>query len=173
MFSPVKVSGPFPKGRGSLLKPISPHSPGACDCPAHRSQPPLTNGSRASGWAALLPIAACALCPACLSAWAPLLATLGVGLAFTESEHAALLIAAIALSLIISIRRALRNGVWAPVWLTLLGGGAMLGAHLLNDNAALTGVGVVCFLSAAASSIWRSRTKALALQPNLGGKLEA
>jgi hypothetical protein len=171
MFSPVKLT-PLQKGSGSLLK-HRPHSAaGCCDCPAHR-EVARDPAERASRWSALLPIFACALCPACISAWAPLLAAAGLGLALTESQHTGLLLGTIALSLGVALWRARRTRAWLPVVLTAGGGGLMLGGHALNDNAALAGLGVLCFLSAAGLGVWPSRSGSRAALPRLSsGEVE-
>jgi hypothetical protein len=156
MFSPTKLT-PLEKRPGSLLK-HRPHAAGHCDCPAHREAARDADATtRTSWWSALLPIFACALCPACISAWAPLLATAGVGFVLTESQHTGLLLGTIALSLGVAVWRVRRTQAWVPVLLTATGGAAMLAGHGLNDNAVLAGLGVLCFLSAAALGLLPSR----------------
>jgi FtsH-binding integral membrane protein len=162
MFSPVKLT-PFEKHPGSLLK-YRPHAAGHCDCPAHRNVKPDA-ARRASWWSALLPILACALCPACISAWAPLLATAGLGLALTESHHTALLLGAIAVSLVVAVWRARRTQAWVPLLLTTTGGASMLAGHLLDDNVLLAGLGALCFLSAAALGVLPSRSASRRASP--------
>jgi hypothetical protein len=164
MFSPVKLT-PLEKHPRPLLK-HRPHAAGGCDCPAHRSVARDAT-TPASWWSALLPIFACALCPACISAWAPLLATAGVGLALTESHHVALLLGTIALSLGFAAWRARRTRAWVPVLLTAIGGASMLAGHVLNDNAMLAGLGVLCFLSAAALGVLPSRPGGPAAPPRV------
>jgi hypothetical protein len=156
MFSRVKLT-PLPP---------RPHVAGHCDCPAHRNVArDVPRG--ASWWGALLPMIACALCPACISAWAPLLATAGLGLAMTESQHTALLIGTIALSLAVAVWRALRTRAWVPVLLTGTGGASMLAGHALDDNAVLAAVGVLCFLSAAALGVLSPRNASKVATPSL------
>jgi len=120
---------------------------------------------RVSWWSALLPIFACALCPACIAAWAPLLATAGLGLALTESHHTGLLLGTIALALGVAVWRARRTRAWFPVLLTTTGGAFMLAGHVLNENAVLAGLGVLCFLSAAALGVLPSRSIRRAARP--------
>jgi hypothetical protein len=146
--SPSAKLLPLTRQRGLMLSPRH-AATSHCDCAAHRVRSSEA-GARASFWGALLPVLACAFCPACITAWAPLLATAGIGVALNESQHSLLLIVAIALSLGVASWRARRARAWAPVLLTGLGGAAMLGGHAWNDNAPLESLGVLCLLSAAA-----------------------
>ena len=69
---------------------------------------------------------ACAICPACLSLYAKVFATLGVGFALTETHHALLLAIAVGVSLLFSAARSLRGwrvrartpNPWASRWRT-------------------------------------------------------
>jgi hypothetical protein len=155
------------------LRPLSPrpHAVDHCDCPAHRHA--VGDAARdASWWGAFLPIFACAVCPACFSAWAPLLATAGLGLALTESQHTALLVGTTALSLAVAVWHARRTRAWLPVLLTGAGGTCLLAGHVRNDNALLAALGVLCFLSAAALGVWSKRNANVAASSVTDGQVE-
>ncbi len=92
-----------------------------CEC-AHHHAPKST-------LAALLPALSCALCPACLSLWKPLLGLLGVATLVTESQHAWLLAFALLISLGFGLREAVKLREWRPFVPTLLGSLLMAVGH--------------------------------------------
>ena len=106
------------------------HHDRSCSCGhdhAHRAEP------RVSGtWAALAPVLACAVCPACVSTYAKLFATAGVGAALSERQHLVLLVVAVAVSIAVSAYRTWRTQrVW-PLMVALGGCGLLVAGHLLS-----------------------------------------
>jgi hypothetical protein len=95
----------------------------------------MADGSgKASGLAALAPLLACALCPACLSLYAKLAGVVGAGLAISEAAHAALLATAMLVSVLVSAYRyRLTRRGW-PVSLSLVGITLMTLAHILGGS---------------------------------------
>jgi energy-converting hydrogenase Eha subunit E len=74
----------------------------ACDCAAHRDAAHDGNPARVGLSASLLPMLACAVCPACLATYAKLLSLVGVSVGFTEFQHSLLLAFAIAVSVLVA-----------------------------------------------------------------------
>jgi LPXTG-motif cell wall-anchored protein len=91
----------------------------------------------------LIPAIACALCPACLAVWAPLLATLGIGVVLSEGQHRTLLVLAVALSIGLAAIRVHRGGPWAPFSMTATGGAILLVSHWLQESGWLSLLGVL------------------------------
>lgn len=117
---------------------MSKHVHGAhCAC-AHQATP-----SRRGILTALLPALSCAVCPACLALWKPLLSVVGVTLAFSDEEHAWLLYGSLLIALGVAAWDLLRSGAPLPFVLTAAGGGLMVLSHLAGDVPALEWVGVV------------------------------
>lgn len=83
----------------------------------------------------LLPALGCALCPACLSLWKPLLSLGGVALMIDEQQHAWLLGVALSVALGFGLREALRSREWRPFWPTLAGAAVLVVAHLVEAPA--------------------------------------
>lgn len=83
------------------------HHGHACDCHAHRKAeaPPSGEGL----WATLLPVLACAVCPACMSAYAKIFSALGAGATLSARTHGILVGLALTVSLVMSARRAHRT----------------------------------------------------------------
>jgi hypothetical protein len=126
---------------------------GACDCPGHRRAAARVDAPPTSIWSALVPILACALCPACVTMYSSLLATFGLGLAMSETQHHALLAVAVVIALGFSAWRATRTGRWRFVALTALGCALLGGAHAIEELPALSWAGIVVLLFAG----WRDR----------------
>ena len=120
-----------------------------CDCAHHRrheterSCPEELPGSR---WAALAPVLACAVCPACLSTYAKVLSLLGVGVTLTESTHHILLVLAVCVSLGASFWKARRRHQWGPLWVAILGCALLAMGHARDEDPVLTWSGVVVLL---------------------------
>ncbi|MCA2981105.1 MAG: hypothetical protein INH41_06685 [Myxococcaceae bacterium] len=116
-----------------------------CDCEHHRSAqaPP----SAASGWvASVLPVLACAVCPACLSAYAKLLSALGVGLVLTEAQHAVIMTVAVASSVAVSGWRTVRTRRRWPLLVSLGGASLVVAGHLL-EHGVMEWAGVLVLLA--------------------------
>jgi hypothetical protein len=135
-----------------------------CDCAAHRAashaahhaQPGDAAPPQAAGswWTSVAPVLACAVCPACMSTYAKVLSTLGVGVFLTETQHHALLIGAVSLSLAIGVWRGHKGRRWSPFFLTLLGCALLVSGHLLGDVRALSWSGMAVLLG---GGLWEHR----------------
>jgi len=158
MFLVSKMNPSHQKGRGAVRDHSQPHAESACSCCAHPHAARARGAGVNPSWSALTPIAACALCPACVSVWAPILAGLGLGFALTESQHTVLLLLAVAVAVAISALRARRIRAWSSFFLTALGGALLLAGHSAGDSTALTGLGVLCSLAGAMRGSWHART---------------
>jgi len=139
-----------------------------CDCAAHRAMTRDRPARAKISLSALLPVVACAVCPACLAVWTPVLAGLGLGLALTEAQHTSLLLLAIAFAVVSAAVRARTSRAWAPLVLTLLGGTALLASHDAARGGALSALGALCFVTAAITGRTRSasRSRAPHFSPN-------
>lgn len=98
-----------------------------CDCAHHRakSSNPAT-GEPGGRWASLVPILACAVCPACLAAYAKVLSFVGIGVSLSESTHLLVLVLAIGVSLVVSAWRAWRLRRLGPLAISVVGGGGLM-----------------------------------------------
>ncbi|MCU0695894.1 MAG: hypothetical protein MUC96_05140 [Myxococcaceae bacterium] len=107
-----------------------------CDC-GHHHEAAETPEVAAGGWvASVLPVLACAVCPACLSAYAKVLSALGVGLVLTETQHTVIMTVAVASSVGVSAWRSLRSRrVW-PLAVSLSGASLVVAGHLAELAAA-------------------------------------
>lgn len=136
--------------------------PQTCDCAAHRVQAKSSAGL----WSSLLPALACAVCPACLTAYAKVLSLFGVGFGLSEAQHLGLLIGAIGISVAVSARRAWQT---KRVWPLMVACGGVtllaLGHVVLHE---LEWVGAVVLLGGAVAeqrAIRRARnTQAIAIE---------
>lgn len=121
---------------------MSTHVHGAhCEC-AHHATP-----SRRGLFASLLPALSCAVCPACMALWKPLLSVVGVTLAFNDAQHAWLLYGSLAIAVVMAAWDLRRSGVHPPFWLTIAGGALMVLSHLAGDVPALEWTGVLVMAS--------------------------
>jgi hypothetical protein len=116
-----------------------------CDCEHHRAGAPPAEGG-ASGWvASILPVLACAVCPACLSAYAKIFSALGVGLVLTETQHTVIMTIAVVSSVAVSTWRSVRSRrVW-PLAVSLSGATLVVAGHL-SELAAAEWAGVLVLL---------------------------
>lgn len=113
----------------------------ACDCAAHRhAAAPVAQG--AGPWTTLLPILACAVCPACLATYAKIFSVFGVGFGLRETQHTALLIVAIAASVAVSAWRSHRTKRAWPIAVASLGAGLLLLGHWAHGWHALEWLGM-------------------------------
>lgn len=119
-----------------LTRPARTSNASPCDCPSHQATGHAAhNDSPSRGWLSLLvPAIACAICPACLGVWAPLLTTLGVGIVLTEGQHGTLLVLAVALSIGLAAIRVNRGGALAPFSMTATGGAILIAGHWLQES---------------------------------------
>lgn len=106
----------------------------------------------------MLPALGCAVCPACLSLWKPLLSVLGVTLAFSDEQHAWLLFVSLSLAFSVGAWDARRSGVQLPFWLTVGGGSLLILSHLTGELAALEWSGMFIMACSVPTRMWlRSR----------------
>jgi len=116
--------------------PAGSHAADCCDCAAHRtfvSARPARPGY-VSSLTVLLPLIACAFCPACLTLWAPLLASLGLGFALPEAVHPVGIGIAVLVALAPAVLRARRAKVWRPLLFVAAGAGMLLATHALHGG---------------------------------------
>lgn len=134
----------------------------ACDCAAHRSVKPTTpNGGL---WSALLPVLACAVCPACLTTYAKLFSVLGVGVGLSELQHLALLGVAITASIAVSSWRSWRTRrVW-PIAIALTGSALVATGHFADIHA-MEWAGVLALLVGGLTEHFRLRGARTRLAP--------
>ena len=115
----------------------------SCDCPAHRHAP---TKSKLGGWSLLLPLLACAICPACLATYAKLLSVLGVGVGMTESQHLLVLSTAVLVSIVVSALRSWRSKRWWPIAFALAGAVLIVIGHAARSLHELEWAGVLMLL---------------------------
>jgi hypothetical protein len=115
----------------------------SCDCPAHRHSPPKPS---AGAWSVLLPIIACAVCPACLATYAKLFSVFGVGFGLSDSQHLLLLTVAVLVSLGVSSFRSWRSKRWWPIATAGFGAALIVAGHVAGDLHQLEWAGVAVLL---------------------------
>jgi len=103
--------------------------------------------SRAERWlSTLAPILACAVCPACVTTYAKVLSLVGLGFALSETQHVALLVFAIAISLGLSGRRSwIERRIW-PIAVSFVGCALLVLGHVLGEVHVLEWSGVAVLL---------------------------
>ena len=129
------------------------HRQVGCDCAGHRT-PIRFEGEDASAqpaspptlWSSLLPVLACAVCPACVTTYAKVLSLVGLGFGLTETQHLILLVLALSASLSISAWRSWRSRRWWPITMAVLGSTLVAIGHIQGDLHALEWMGVVVLL---------------------------
>jgi hypothetical protein len=119
-----------------------------CDCDAHRAiiSRRAARPGRPSMLIALLPLLACAFCPACLTLWAPLLASLGLGFALPEAVHPAGIAIAVLVALAPAALRARRAKVWRPLLLVAAGAAVLVATHTLGGGRFVELLGALSFV---------------------------
>ena len=131
----------------------------SCSCPAHQSPSRAEGGSL---WATLLPLLACAVCPACLTTYAKVFAMLGIGFGLTTAAHEALLFAAVCSSVAVSAWRAWKTRRFWPLMIALLGSSLLLLGHFLGDLHGVEWAGLLILLLGGVTEqlrLRRSRTR--------------
>jgi hypothetical protein len=118
-----------------------------CDCHGPAARRAAAGAPPATIWSAIVPILACALCPACLPLYANLLAALGLGFAMTEGEHHVLLAAAVIVAVGYGAWRALRTHRILPFAVSAGGCGLMVAGHALGEVGFLSWLGVAVLLA--------------------------
>jgi len=103
-----------------------------CDC-GHEHAPKTPGTEAKAGWvASMLPLLACAVCPACLSAYAKVFSAFGVGLFLSETQHAIIMAVAVSSSILVSAWRSVRSGRRWPLAVSLTGSVLIVSGHLLE-----------------------------------------
>jgi hypothetical protein len=125
----------------------------ACDCAAHRRREDPAPGA----WGALLPVLACAVCPACLSTYAKLFSIAGVGFGLSELHHDILLAVAITTSVALSAWRSWRTRRAWPIGVALAGSTLVLCGHMFGEVAWLEWAGVLTLLVGGLTEHFRLR----------------
>jgi hypothetical protein len=134
-------------------KAVHKHGGACCDGHHHHRHP----NDRTSLLASILPIIACALCPACLGIWAQVLSVVGLGVVITETQHHVLLVVAIAIAFLMSAYRFVRTSLLGPFVLTIVGCVSLGASHVLaEENHLLSWLSIAIILSA---SIWQRRAE--------------
>jgi hypothetical protein len=130
------------------------HKHGADCCNGHHHHP---QKDRTSLLGSILPIIACALCPACLGIWAQVLSIVGVGLVITETQHHVLLVVAITTAFLMSAYRFVRTSLLGPFVLTIVGCASLGASHVLAEEIhLLSWLSIAIILSA---SLWQRRAE--------------
>ena len=130
----------------------------ACDCAAHRA--PAVAPPGGGGWSALLPVLACAVCPACLTTYAKLFSVVGVGFGLSEFHHLVLLAFAIGTSIGVSAWRSWRTRrVW-PIVTAVTGSTLVATGHFAGDLQAIEWLGVLVLLVGGLTEHFRLRRRA-------------
>ena len=83
---------------------------------------------------AALAVIACSTCPVCLSIYASVLSTLGVGFCLTEEVHGLFLGGALLVAIGLALLGVRKHGRWLPVALTGFGGTLLLLSHFYFDH---------------------------------------
>lgn len=122
------------------------HHDQGCDCGAHRQAAARSSGARTGVWASVIPILACAVCPACIATYAKVFSLLGVSVGLSELHHTVLLGIAIAVSTLVSAWRSVRTRRIWPVAFATLGASLVLAGHVRGELHALEWAGVLTLL---------------------------
>lgn len=99
---------------------------------------------------------ACAVCPTCLGAWAQALSAVGVGFVVSETQHLVLLVAAVVITLVVSVRRYARSRRAGPLVLSLVGSAGLVASHALGEIQVLAWTSIAVLVAA---SIWAERAR--------------
>ncbi len=102
-----------------------------CDCSVHRTA--ASQSDKSGLWSAIVPVLACAVCPACLTMYAKLLSVAGVGFQLSEGQHLAILVVAIASSVGMSAWRGWRTKRSWPISVALAGSALVMVGHLIEN----------------------------------------
>jgi hypothetical protein len=144
------------------------HSHGhGCDCAAHRMSSPVAPdaaGTRASTsglWSAVLPMLACAVCPACITTYAKLGSVLGVGFGLSEFHHLLLLVVALTASIGLSAWRSWRTKRSWPIIVAITGSSLVVAGHYFEHLHLLEWAGVLVLLAGGLSEHIRLRRPTL------------
>jgi hypothetical protein len=126
-----------------------------CDCAVHRTR--LSTSKQTGLWSALLPVLACAVCPACLTTYAKLFSIVGVGFGLSELHHLLLLVFAIGASIGLSAWRSWRTRRIWPIAMALSGSALVVTGHVFEGLHAVEWSGVLVLLLGGLSEHFRLR----------------
>lgn len=93
----------------------------------------------------MLPVLACAVCPACVTAYAKVLSLVGLGFGLSETQHVILLVLALTCSLAVSAWRSWRSRRWWPIATAIVGAALVTVGHV-SDSHMLEWLGVLVLL---------------------------
>ncbi|MDC3957710.1 MerC family mercury resistance protein [Polyangium jinanense] len=140
--------------RTSLPEHTEKHHEGCCGGHHHKAR--ATKPGRSSLLGVVVPVLACAVCPTCLGAWAQALSAVGVGFVVTETQHVVLLVAAVVITLVVSVRRYARSRRTGPLALSLAGSAGLVASHVLGEIQVLAWASIAVLIAA---SIWQERAR--------------
>lgn len=115
-----------------------------CDCSAHQAK--AVSAESTGLWSLVLPLLACAVCPACLATYSKILSVFGVGFGLSETHHLVLLVFAITVSVAVSAWRSWRTKRRWPVAVALTGSALVLLGHFGGDLHFVEWTGVAVLL---------------------------
>lgn len=133
----------------------APHAHVGCDCAAHRRSDRAAAPS--SLLSSLVPVLACAVCPACLTTYAKVFSSAGAGLGLSDAHHELILGVAVVASVGLSAWRTRRTGRRWPLVTALAGAGAIVLGHAVEGLHALEWVGVSILLVGGLTEHFRLR----------------
>jgi hypothetical protein len=135
----------------------------ACDCAGHRAHSAAS--PNAGILSAVLPLLACAICPACLTTYAKLFSVLGVGFGLSEFHHLVLLVMAISTSIGLSAWRSWRTRRLWPLAIALTGSALVVTGHAAGDLHVVEWAGVLVLLAGGLTEHFRLRRMQASLAP--------
>jgi hypothetical protein len=92
-------------------------------------------------------LVACAFCPACLTLWAPLLASLGLGFALPDAVHPAGIAIAVLVAVTPAVLRARLAKVWPPLLFVAAGAVLFLATHVFGAGRAVELFGAISLIA--------------------------
>jgi len=138
----------------------------ACDCAAHRA--PAVTAPSTGLWSAIVPVLACAVCPACMTTYTKLLSVLGVGFGLSRFHHLVLLVVAISASIGVSAWRSWHTRrVW-PIAIAVTGSALVATGHFAGDLHALEWAGILLLLAGGLTEHFRLRRMRAPLAASAG-----
>lgn len=144
------------KNEISTRKKTHSHAHGSGCCAGHHHHR-RARSEHTSLLGSILPILACALCPACIGVWAQVLSAVGMGFVMTEAQHHVLLAVAISVALSMSVYRYARTRFVGPFVLTIAGCLSLGGSHLFaEENHLFSWLSIAIILGA---SLWQRRAE--------------
>ena len=106
---------------------------------------------------AIAPALVCAVCPACLTTYAKVFSSVGVGFGLSEAHHLGLMAVAVTASVGLSAWRTHRTGRRWPLGFALVGAAAIIAGHLSPTLHLLEWLGVSILLVGGLTEHFRLR----------------